>query len=131
MAAEGWHIWLVYQETWPLAYRRREVRRSFKLIATQTLVADQTRCFGGHLFWNNGAVYGLRSPQHGRRTGSSRVLDAGQNPRSRDSTEQYPDMNCEALNTERTRLVAERADLKSPLLSSKTEAERELPRLPR
>ena len=39
--------------------------------------------------------------------------------------EQYPDMNCDALNTERTRLVAERADLKSPLLSSKTEAERD------
>jgi len=34
-------------------------------------------------------------------------------------------MDCNALNRERTRLVAERADLKSPLLSSNTDAERE------
>jgi hypothetical protein len=39
--------------------------------------------------------------------------------------EQYLDMNCDALNAERTRLVAERADLKSPLLASNTDAERE------
>ena len=38
---------------------------------------------------------------------------------------QSPEMNCDALNTERTRLLAERADLKSPLLSSNTDAERE------
>jgi hypothetical protein len=34
-------------------------------------------------------------------------------------------MNCDALNAERTRLLAERDDLDTPLLSSKTEAERE------
>jgi hypothetical protein len=39
--------------------------------------------------------------------------------------EQYPDMNCDALNTERTRLLTERADLNAPLLSSKTDAERD------
>ena len=39
--------------------------------------------------------------------------------------EQYPDMNCDALNTERTRLLALRPDLNAPLLSSKTEAERD------
>jgi len=33
--------------------------------------------------------------------------------------------SCAAPNAERTRLVAERADLKSPLLSSNTDAERE------
>ena len=39
--------------------------------------------------------------------------------------EQYQDMNCDALNTERTRLLTERPDLNAPLLSSKTEAERD------
>jgi hypothetical protein len=39
--------------------------------------------------------------------------------------EQPQEMDCAALNTERTRLVAERADLKSPLLSPNTDAERE------
>ena len=39
--------------------------------------------------------------------------------------EQPQEMDCDALNSERTRLVAERADLKSPLLSSNTDAERE------
>jgi hypothetical protein len=39
--------------------------------------------------------------------------------------EQYPDMNCDALNTERTRLLAVRTDLNVPTLSSKTDAERE------
>jgi hypothetical protein len=39
--------------------------------------------------------------------------------------EQYPDMNCDALNTERTRLLAVRADLNAPLLSSKTDVQRE------
>jgi hypothetical protein len=34
-------------------------------------------------------------------------------------------MNCDALNAERARLLAERDDLKSPLLSSKTDAQRE------
>jgi hypothetical protein len=34
-------------------------------------------------------------------------------------------MNCDALNAERARLLAERDDLKSPLLSSKTNAQRE------
>ena len=38
---------------------------------------------------------------------------------------QSPEMSCESLNAERTRLLAERADLKSPLLSSNTDAERE------
>ena len=39
--------------------------------------------------------------------------------------EQYPDLNCDALNTERTRLLALRPDVNAPLLSSKTEAERD------
>ncbi len=39
--------------------------------------------------------------------------------------DQPQEMDCDALNRERTRLVAERADLKSPLLSSNTDAERE------
>ena len=39
--------------------------------------------------------------------------------------EQPQEMDCAALNRERTRLVAERADLKSPLLSPNTDAERE------
>jgi hypothetical protein len=39
--------------------------------------------------------------------------------------DQYQDMDCDALNAERTRLLAERADLNTPLLSSRTEAERE------
>ena len=39
--------------------------------------------------------------------------------------EQYPDMNCDALNTEKTRLLAERADLNTPLRPSRTDAERE------
>ena len=39
--------------------------------------------------------------------------------------EQPQEMDCAALNSERTRLLAERADLKSPLLSSNTDAERE------
>ena len=39
--------------------------------------------------------------------------------------EQYPDMNCDALNTERTRLLAVRVDFNAPLLSSKTDAERD------
>jgi hypothetical protein len=40
-------------------------------------------------------------------------------------SEQYPDMNCDALNTEKTRLLAERADLNTPLLSSNTDVQRE------
>ena len=40
-------------------------------------------------------------------------------------TEQYPDLNCDVLNSERTRLLALRPDLNAPLLSSKTEAERD------
>ena len=40
-------------------------------------------------------------------------------------SEQPQEMDCAALDRERTRLVAERADLKSPLLSSNTAAERE------
>jgi hypothetical protein len=44
--------------------------------------------------------------------------------------EQYPDLNCDALNTERTHPLTERADLNAPLLSSKTdEREAELTRL--
>ena len=39
--------------------------------------------------------------------------------------EQSQEMDCAALNAERTRLLAEKADLKSPLLSSNTDAERE------
>jgi hypothetical protein len=39
--------------------------------------------------------------------------------------DQYQDMNCDALNTERTRLLAVRADLNVPTLSSKTDAQRE------
>ena len=39
--------------------------------------------------------------------------------------EQYPDLNCDALNTERTRLLALRPDLNAPLLASKTDAQRE------
>jgi len=36
----------------------------------------------------------------------------------------YPGMNCDALNTERTRLLALRNDLNAPSLSSRTETER-------
>ena len=39
--------------------------------------------------------------------------------------DQYPDMNCDGLNAERTRLLAVRADLNTPLLSSNTDAQRE------
>ena len=39
--------------------------------------------------------------------------------------EQYPDLNCDALNIERARLLTERADLNAPLLSSNTDAERD------
>ena len=39
--------------------------------------------------------------------------------------EQYPDMNCDALNGERARLLAERADLNTPLRPSETDAQRE------
>jgi len=39
--------------------------------------------------------------------------------------EQYPGMNCDALNTERTRLLAVRDDLNAPSLSSKTDVQRE------
>jgi uncharacterized protein YfaA (DUF2138 family) len=39
--------------------------------------------------------------------------------------EQYPDMNCDALNAERARLLAERADLNTPLLSSEIDGARE------
>ena len=39
--------------------------------------------------------------------------------------EQHQEMDCDALNAERTRLLAERDDLKSPLLSSNTDAELE------
>jgi hypothetical protein len=35
--------------------------------------------------------------------------------------DQYQDMNCDALNAERTRLLAVRADLNTPLLSSRTD----------
>jgi hypothetical protein len=35
--------------------------------------------------------------------------------------EQYLDMDCDALNAERTRLLAVRADLNKPQLSSKTD----------
>jgi hypothetical protein len=35
------------------------------------------------------------------------------------------EMDCAALNAENARLLAEKADLKSPLLSSNTDAERE------
>jgi hypothetical protein len=34
-------------------------------------------------------------------------------------------MNCDALNAERTRLLAVRADLNTPLLSSNTDVQRE------
>jgi hypothetical protein len=39
--------------------------------------------------------------------------------------DQYQDMDCAALNAERTRLLAVRADLNTPSLSSNTDAERE------
>jgi hypothetical protein len=39
--------------------------------------------------------------------------------------DQPPEMSCESLNAERARLLAERDDLKSPLLSSNTDAGRE------
>jgi hypothetical protein len=38
--------------------------------------------------------------------------------------EQYPDMNCDALNTEKTRLLGVRADLSTPLRSN-TDAQRD------
>ena len=39
--------------------------------------------------------------------------------------DQPQEMDCDALNAERTHLLAERDDLKSPLLSPKTQAQRE------
>ena len=39
--------------------------------------------------------------------------------------DQPQEMDCDALRMERTRLLAQRDDLKSPLLSSNTDAERE------
>jgi hypothetical protein len=39
--------------------------------------------------------------------------------------EQHQDMTCDALNAESTRLLAERAELKSPLPSANTDTERE------
>ena len=39
--------------------------------------------------------------------------------------DQYQDMDCAALNAERTRLLAVRADLNTPLLSSNTDVQRE------
>jgi hypothetical protein len=39
--------------------------------------------------------------------------------------EQYQDLNCDALNTERTRLLAVRDDLNAPSLSSKADTQRE------
>src|SRR5450755_3024556 len=39
--------------------------------------------------------------------------------------EQHQDMNCDALNAESTRLLAERDELKSPLLPTNTDTERE------
>ena len=39
--------------------------------------------------------------------------------------EQPPEMSCESLNAERARLLAERADLDSPLLTSNADAERD------
>ncbi len=39
--------------------------------------------------------------------------------------DQPQEISCESLNAEKARLLAERDDLKSPLLSSTTDAERE------
>jgi hypothetical protein len=39
--------------------------------------------------------------------------------------DQPQDMDCDALNSERTRLLAVRSDLNTPLLSSNTDAQRE------
>jgi hypothetical protein len=39
--------------------------------------------------------------------------------------EQHQDMNCDALNAESTRLLAERDELKTPLLPTNTDTERE------
>jgi hypothetical protein len=49
---------------------------------------------------------------------------AVENPQAEIPPEQYQDMNCDALNTERTRLLAVRADLNTPLRSN-TDAQRE------
>ena len=57
--------------------------------------------------------------------GLSRVLYVRKLPSLGGPPEQPQEMDCNALNSERTRLLAERADLKSPLLSSNTDAERE------
>jgi hypothetical protein len=46
-------------------------------------------------------------------------------PTAEVSPDQYQDMNCELLKAEKTRLLAQRADLRTPLLSSQSEAERE------
>ena len=102
------------------------MRRSFKSIGTQTRVAGQTRCFGGSLVLNHWGGLWPSLASASIRAGLSRVLNAGENPRSWEiPPEQYQEMDCAALDRERTRLVAERADLKSPLLSSNTDAERE------
>ena len=39
--------------------------------------------------------------------------------------DQHQELNCDALNAESTRLLAERDELKSPLLSTNTDTERE------
>jgi hypothetical protein len=39
--------------------------------------------------------------------------------------EQHQELNCDALNAESTRLLAERDELKSPLLPTNTDTERE------
>ena len=52
------------------------------------------------------------------------MLHARETSGTRVPSDQYQDMNCDALNAERTRLLAERDDLNKPQLSM-TDAERE------
>jgi hypothetical protein len=50
---------------------------------------------------------------------------AAEIPEAEIPPEQYQDMDCGGLNAERTRLLAVRADLNTPLLSSNTDDQRE------
>ena len=60
------------------------------------------------------------------RAGLSGVLHAREDARTGGPPPDQPqEMDCDELNTERTRLLALRPDLNAPLLSSKTEAERD------
>ena len=106
----GQRLWRISLACQTLADRRREVRRSFKLIAT-TRVAGQTRCFGGSLVLskNWGSWPSLASvvvPGLAACSTSVKLPSLG-GP----TPDQPQEMDCAALNAERTRLLAQRDDL--------------------